>query len=394
MRLWKSAINTGPNFTARTLSRIAEVDRAAWNGLQPVRGSRQYHPFTDWDFLNALEVSDCVSENTGWAPCHIWLSDADEKPVGGAALYAKTHSMGEYIFDHSWADASERAGLPYYPKLLSAIPFTPATGPRLIASNEQAQSALISAMLNICEKYGTSGVHLNFIDEDIQSRLVEFGFLARTDRQFHFINNEYGSFDDFLAALSSRKRKKIKSERRRAKEGLTIKKLRGDDIKPEHWDAFHEFYMDTAQRKWGRPYLNRDFFTAIHGSMRDQILLILAFDGDTPIAGALNFIGGDVLYGRHWGTVVHKEFLHFELCYYQAVEVGIDMGLSRVEAGAQGEHKLARGYEPVTTYSAHYLAHPGLQNAIGEYLARERQAVAHNVTVLGQYTPFKKEPQK
>ena len=300
--------------------------------------------------------------------------------------------MGEYIFDHAWADASERAGLPYYPKLLCAIPFTPATGPRLLSSDQQSETALISAMLNICEKYDTSGVHLNFIDPDLQQRLVEFGFLARTDRQFHFINKGYTDFDEFLAALSSRKRKKIKSERRRAVEGLEIKNLRGDDIKPEHWDAFFEFYMDTAQRKWGRAYLNREFFASIHETMRESILLIVAYENDVPIAGALNFIGGEALYGRHWGAVVHKEFLHFELCYYQAIESGIELGLARVEAGAQGEHKLARGYEPVTTYSSHYLQHPGLRNAIGDYLNRERQAVAHNVDVLGQYTPFKKEP--
>jgi len=392
MPLWKSKISQKPNFKARTLSRIAEIDRSAWNALLPERGAVNYHPFTDWDFLNALEVSDCATEETGWAPCHLWLTDAKDNPAGAAPLYAKTHSMGEYIFDHAWADASERAGLPYYPKLLCAIPFTPASGPRLISNDKDAEIALVSALINVCDKYEMSGVHLNFVDKELQSRLSELGFLARTDRQFHFINRDYENFDAFLTALSSRKRKKIKSERRRAGDGVDIKRLRGDDIKPAHWDAFFRFYMDTAQRKWGRPYLNREFFAAIHESMRDQILLVLAYVDGEPIAGALNFIGGDALYGRHWGAIVHKEFLHFELCYYQAIEAGIEMGLQRVEAGAQGEHKLARGYEPVTTYSAHYLQHPGLRNAIGDYLERERRAIAHNVDVLGKYTPFKKEP--
>lgn len=392
MRLWKSTINQRQNITARTLSRIAEVSKVDWNGLQPDRSSVEYHPFTDWEFLNALETSGCATEDTGWAPCHIWLTDGKGRPLGAAPLYAKTHSMGEYIFDHAWADASERAGLAYYPKLLCAVPFTPASGPRLIYKDVDGEKALVSALFSVCEKFEMSGVHINFLDQAVQERLSEYGFLARTDRQFHFINKGYKDFDDFLAALSSRKRKKIRTERRRATEKIEIKQLRGDDIKAEHWDAFYHFYMDTSQRKWGRAYLNREFFDAVHAGMRDQILLVLAYEDDTPIAGALNFIGGDTLYGRHWGAAKHIEFLHFELCYYQAIEAGIELGLSRVEAGAQGEHKLARGYEPVTTNSSHYLAHPGLRAAIGDFLDRERRAVAHNVDVLSHYTPFKKEP--
>ncbi|NNC38159.1 MAG: N-acetyltransferase [Hyphomonadaceae bacterium] len=385
-------MNPAPNYTARTLSRISEVKKSEWNGLQADRSSKAYHPFTDWEFLNALEVSECATENTGWAPCHIWMTDENERALGAAPLYAKTHSMGEYIFDHAWADASERAGLAYYPKLLCAIPFTPATGPRLIYQDQQYEQTLASVMLGVCDKFEMSGVHINFLERPVQDRLSEYGFLARTDRQFHFINKGYKNFDEFLAALSSRKRKKIRAERRRATESVEIKRLRGEDIKSEHWDVFFRFYMDTAQRKWGRPYLNRDFFTAVHDGMRDQTLLVVAYQDGTPIAGALNFIGGNTLYGRHWGTLQHIQFLHFELCYYQAIEAGIELGLDRVEAGAQGEHKLARGYEPVTTYSSHYLAHPGLQNAIGEYLQRERRAIEHNVDVLSQYTPFKKEP--
>jgi len=379
--LWKSTISQTANVTARTLSRISEVSKAEWNGLQPDRSSAAYHPFTDWEFLNALEISDCATENTGWAPCHIWLTDDDNNALGAAPLYAKTHSMGEYIFDHAWAA-----------KLLSAIPFTPATGPRLIVKDQDHEPALASALFSVCDKYEMSGVHINFLEQAAQDRLTELGFLARTDRQFHFINKNYRDFDDFLAALSSRKRKKIRTERRRATANVDIKQLRGDDIQTEHWDAFYQFYMDTSQRKWGRPYLNRNFFETVHQSMKDQILLVLAYEDDIPIAGALNFIGGDTLYGRHWGAIKHVEFLHFELCYYQAIEAGIQLELARVEAGAQGEHKLARGYEPVTTYSSHYLAHPGLRNAIGDYLVRERQAIARNVDVLSTYTPFKKEP--
>ena len=298
--------------------------------------------------------------------------------------------MGEYVFDHAWADASQRAGLPYYPKLQCAVPFTPAQGPRLIARTPEAQTALIQAIKGLCAQFNMSGVHITFTDATTQEALAAHGFLARTDRQFHFINRNYKSFDDFLASLTSRKRKKIKSERRRACEHVTIKRLRGDDIKPEHWDAFFGFYLDTSQRKWGQAYLTREFFEAIHEGMRDQILLMIAYEGDAPIAGALNFIGGDALYGRHWGACKHIPFLHFELCYYQAIEAGIEMNLSRVEAGAQGEHKLARGYEPNPTYSAHYFAHAGLSNAVENFLSHERKAVDRNIKILDTYTPFKK----
>lgn len=384
-RLWKSKIKT------RTLTSIDEVSRADWNGLLPAKDSKDYHPFTDWDFLNALEISSSVGENSGWIPCHLWIEDEAGKPQACAPLYIKTHSMGEYVFDHAWADASERAGLSYYPKLQCAIPFTPAQGPRLIAKTPEAQSALAQAMKNLCEQFNMSGVHVTFADNALQNTLVSHGFLARTDRQFHFINRGYENFDAFLDTLTSRKRKKIKSERRRACEHITIKRLRGDDIKDEHWDAFFTFYLNTSERKWGQAYLTRGFFKSIHENFRDQILLMIAYEGDIPIAGALNFIGGDVLYGRHWGAGKHIPFLHFELCYYQAIEAGIEMGLSRVEAGAQGEHKLARGYEPVTTHSAHYLTHPGLRDAVDNFLTHERRAVDRNIKILDSYTPFKKE---
>lgn len=298
--------------------------------------------------------------------------------------------MGEYVFDQGWADAATRAGMDYYPKLQCAVPFTPVTGPRLIAKTQEAENALIIALKDICRQNNMSGLHLTFGDKSTVARLSEQGFLARTDRQFHFINRDYINFNDFLTHLTSRKRKKIKAERRRALDQVTIKRLRGDDIKPEHWDVFYKFYLDTSARKWGRPYLTREFFAAIHETMRAQTLLVFAYQDDIPIAGALNFIGGDALYGRHWGAVRDVPFLHFELCYYQAVEAAIDMNLPRVEAGAQGDHKLARGYEPVTTYSAHYLTHPGLRDAVANFLNHERRAVAQHVNVLKHHTPFKK----
>ena len=376
---------------AQILNRICAVSRADWNALLPPRGSQNYHPFTDWDFLNALEVSGSVGPNTGWQAAHVWLDDKTNKTQGCAPLYVKSHSMGEYVFDQGWADAAQRAGMDYYPKLQCAVPFTPVTGPRLIAKTPEAATLLIDTLKDICAQNNMSGVHLTFGDKNLVERLAQQGFLTRTDRQFHFVNWGYENFDDFLSSLTSRKRKKIKAERRKAQEQVTIKRLRGDDIKPEHWDAFYKFYLDTSERKWGRPYLTRAFFEAIHETMREQVLLILAYQDDTPIAGALNFIGGDALFGRHWGAVVDVPFLHFELCYYQAVEAAIDMRLARVEAGAQGEHKLARGYEPVTTYSAHYLTHPGLRDAVSDFLKHERRAVAQHVNVLGEHTPFKKD---
>ncbi len=351
-----------------------------------MRGSPDYHPFTDWDFLNALEESGCVGGGTGWQAAHIWL----ENKKGCAPLYVKSHSMGEYVFDQIWADAAARAGIDYYPKLQCAVPFTPVTGPRLIAKTPEAETVLIETLKDICQQNNMSGVHLTFGDKNLVERLSKQGFLTRTDRQFHFINRDYKDFTDFLASLTSRKRKKIKSERRKAQEQVQIKRLRGGDIKPEHWDAFYKFYLDTSARKWGRPYLTRAFFAGLHETMGEQVFLVLAYQDDTPIAGALNFIGGDALYGRHWGALVDIPFLHFELCYYQAVEAAIEMGLARVEAGAQGDHKLARGYEPVATYSAHYLTHPGLRDAVANFLTHERKAVAEHINVLGEHVPFKK----
>lgn len=377
---------TEPLYQASILTNISEVSEDAWDALCP-----SGHPFLSWRFLHALEVSGCASEETGWAPRHIWLKREDGTPVGAAPLYAKTHSRGEYVFDHGWADALYRAGGEYYPKLQCSVPFTPATGPRLLASSNKAKVALGSAMVQAAQDWYMSGVHLTFLEDDDKDVLAGMGFLAREDRQFHFYNRDYGTFDDFLGTLSSRKRKNIRRERREAQSGIAIKRLTGDDLRPEHWDVFYQCYLDTGARKWGAPYLNREFFTCIHETMANDILLMIAYEDDRPIAAALNFIGGQALYGRNWGCLKHNPFLHFELCYYQAIEAAIERGLPRVEAGAQGEHKLARGYEPVATHSAHFLTHPGLAAAVEEYLVQERRAVNYEINVLSKHTPFKKE---
>ncbi len=374
-----------PQYSANILSRINEVSEADWDALLPNK-----NPFLSWRFLNALEDTNCAVEQTGWAPRHIWLTDEDDRPIGAAPLYAKTHSRGEYVFDHGWADALYRAGGEYYPKLQCSIPFTPVNGPRILASEKTHKQALASAMVQACRDWNYSGVHLTFLESQDREALEELGFLHREDRQFHFFNRGFETFDDFLASLASRKRKNIRKERKAGKAGLNIRRLTGDDLKPEHWDVFYQCYLDTSARKWGSPYLNRDFFAQIHEIMKDDILLIVAWQDETPIAAALNFIGDEALYGRNWGCLAHVPFLHFELCYYQAIEAAIELGLSRVEAGAQGEHKLARGYEPVATHSAHYLSHPGLHAAVEDYLTQERRAVENEIEMLGRHTPFKK----
>jgi len=380
------------SFTARLLPSIDAVSAADWDALIPAGN----HPFLSHRFLHALEASGCASVETGWAPRHLWVEDEAGAVIAAAPLYAKSHSQGEYVFDHGWADALERAGIPYYPKLQCAVPFTPASGPRLLSPTPHGRQALLGAMAQACDQLDCSGAHLTFLNAEDRAATDAAGFLQRTDRQFHFINRGYETFDDFLGSFASRKRKNIRKERAAAQDGVTIRRLTGDDLKPEHWDVFYRCYLDTGQRKWGRPYLNREFFARIHETMADDIVLVMAFlddggvDGD-PVAAALNFIGSDALYGRNWGALVHKPFLHFELCYYQAIEAGLERGLPRVEAGAQGEHKLARGYEPVTTHSAHYLAHPGLADAVGDYLDRERAAVDWDVKALARHVPFRKD---
>ena len=375
-----------PEITATLLSRIDEVPAADWDALIPGGA----HPFLSHRFLHALEASGCAVESTGWAPRHVWL-ERDGIPIGAAPLYAKTHSRGEYVFDHAWADAYYRAGGGYYPKLQCSVPFTPATGPRLLAGDEETRLALLAAIVQVTGEMGLSSAHLTFLTGSDRAVCEEAGLLIREDRQFHFVDRDYGDFDGFLASLSSRKRKNIRKERAKAQEAVTIQRLCGADIKTHHWDVFYRCYMDTGARKWGQPYLNREFFARIHETMAEDIVLVIAEMDGEMMAGALNFIGSDALYGRNWGALAHVPFLHFELCYYQAIEAGLELGLGRVEAGAQGEHKLARGYEPVVTTSAHYLAHPGLRDAVGDYLAHERRAVEREVEVLGAHTPFRKD---
>jgi predicted N-acyltransferase len=345
--------------------------------------------------LHALEASGCVGERTGWLPQHLVIEDAGGGLLGAMPLYLKSHSRGEYVFDQGWADAYERAGGRYYPKLQSSIPFTPVTGKRLLTANgadaARIEAALLSGALQLVELHKASSLHLTFLRDEEWTRHGGGRLLQRTDQQFHWLNDGYASFDDFLAALASRKRKVVKKERREALEpGITVEHIAGADLTEAHWDAFFAFYQDTGDRKWGTPYLNREFFSLVGQTMPDRILLIVCHRAGRMIAGALNFIGGDTLYGRYWGAIEHHPFLHFETCYYQAIDYAIAHGLARVEAGAQGEHKLARGYLPHLTYSLHYLAHAGLRRAVAAYLEQERCAVAEEARALAELAPFKK----
>ncbi len=348
------------------------------------------NPFLSHAFLSALEDSGSVGARTGWQALPISIDDGCGKPAAVMPAYVKAHSQGEYVFDQAWADAYERAGGDYYPKLQIAVPFTPVSGRRLLARDPTQIPALIAAAQAVVTENGLSSAHATFVDEAELDHFRRAGWLLRTDRQFHWHNDGYEHFDDFLAALASRKRKAIRKEREAAVEGLVVHRIEGGDITEAHWDAFWGFYQDTGNRKWGRPYLTRRAFSLLSERMPDAILLFLATRGGVPIAGALNFVGADTLYGRYWGATEDVPYLHFELCYYQAIEAAIARGLSRVEAGAQGEHKLARGYVPVATHSAHFIAHPGLRQAIAQYLDSERRAVANNIEFLGEMTPFKK----
>lgn len=351
------------------------------------------NPFLDHAFFLALEESRCANKRTGWQPQHILVSDDTDRPLGLMPLFLKSHSMGEYVFDHGWANALERAGGSYYPKLQCSVPFTPATAPKLLVPSGEAEAgaALLAAAQQLAIQREASSVHATFVPEVEAAEVEALGWLKRMDTQFHWHNDSFGSFDDFLETLSSRKRKTIRRERRDAlADGLTVRWLTGSDLQEHHWDAFYDFYEDTGARKWGRPYLNREFFSRLNETMADRIVLMLAYDGTTPIAGAINFVGKDRIYGRNWGCTRDVPFLHFELCYYQAIDYAIAHKLSVVEAGAQGEHKLARGYAPATTYSVHWIAHPGLREAVADFLAHERQSVEHNQEILDQFTPFRK----
>jgi predicted N-acyltransferase len=337
----------------------------------------------------ALEDSGSATARTGWQPAHLVVEDADGV-AGILPAWLKSHSQGEYVFDHNWADAFERSGLRYYPKLQLSVPFTPASGPRLLARGPAAAAALIEAAAGIAHANELSSVHATFLTPEDQARFAAAGWLMRSGEQFHWFNDGYQSFDDFLAALSSPKRKNIRKERARAVDGLEIVHLRGPEIREAHWDAFWEFYQNTGYKKWGRPYLTRPFFSQVGATMGERVLLMLALRGGQPIAGALNFIGEDCLYGRYWGCTEDVPFLHFELCYYQAIDWAIAHHLPRVEAGAQGPHKLARGYRAVETISAHYIPDMRFRAAVGDFVRREAAMVAADIEALDMATPFRK----
>ena len=375
--------------SVRAVESLSEIGEATWQRFANREGSPR-DPFLSYAFLSALEQSGSVSADVGWLPYHLVLEDEAKRPLGVMPLYLKGHSQGEYIFDYSWADAFERAGGRYYPKMLSAIPFTPATGQRLLVASSEHESALVAGAAQIAGEMNISSVHLNFLDQAAWQRRGDEGWLLRTHKQYHWQNQGYKTFDNFLDCLSSKKRKNIKRERRDAlANDLEIQRLTGAEITEAHWDAFYQFYIDTGSRKWGSAYLTRSFFSLIGATMAEDILLVMVRRDGRYIAGAINFIGGDCLFGRNWGCIEHHPFLHFEVCYYQAIEFAIEHGLSRVEAGAQGEHKLARGYMPSHTFSAHWIVHDGFRDAVGRYLEEERTHIAEEIDYLEQFSPFK-----
>lgn len=371
--------------TAQVAEGVSALDLAQWDAL-----NISANPFVSHSFLSALEESGSVGPGTGWSPAPIILRDEVGDICGALPAYLKSHSQGEYVFDHSWADAYERAAGRYYPKLQIAAPFSPVPGPRVLVRDDETALRLLRAAESVVLQNGLSSAHATFVEEAQLDLFRKAGWLIRSGTQFHWANGGYSSFDDFMATLASRKRRAIRKERAAAQSAVDIQILRGDQILPEHWDMFWVFYQDTGARKWGRPYLTRAFFDLISGSMSDSIVLFLAYRGGQPVAGALNLLGPDCLYGRYWGCVEDVPFLHFELCYYQAIDFAIAHGLARVEAGAQGEHKLARGYLPVTTWSAHFIADPGLRSAIEDFLQRERRAVEREQEFLGELGPFKR----
>jgi predicted N-acyltransferase len=384
-------------FQVKVSRSIVHIPASQWDAcaFSGAEGDDDPHnPFVSHAFLSALEESGCVGTEAGWLPFHVLVEDASGELAAAAPCYLKTHSMGEYVFDHAWAEAYRRAGGRYYPKLQVSVPFTPVTGPRLLVADKagckDARARLIAGLRALRSEAKASSIHATFLQDRDADALEKEGFLLRTDQQFHWFNEGYGSFDDFLGALSSRKRKTIRRERRDAVDpGITIERLTGTDITEAHWDAFFAFYMDTGSRKWGRPYLNRRFFSLLGQRLAKRILLVMARRSGRYIAGAINIIGDTRLYGRNWGCVEDHPFLHFEVCYYQAIDFAIERRLARVEAGAQGEHKLARGYRPVITSSAHDIADPALRRAIADYLDQERAYVFEAAEELRDATPFR-----
>ncbi|WP_160004321.1 GNAT family N-acetyltransferase [Rhizobium sp. 18055] len=384
------SIRIEQSFTAISPDNWSQLSGASRSG-----GTLAYNPFVSHAYLSSLEESGSATAETGWLGHHMLLETNDGRLVGALPGYLKNHSQGEYVFDHGWADAFERAGGRYYPKLQCSIPFTPATGPRLLVADGYerlpVQDAMAESLKEVVRRLGVSSAHITFVPGEEVGVLETEGYLHRTDQQFHFINDGYANHEAFLETLASRKRKALRKERRAALEnGISIDWLTGSDLTEEVWDQFFTFYMDTGSRKWGRPYLTRKFYSLIGERMPEDILLVMARHNGRYVAGAINFIGGETLYGRHWGCIEDHPFLHFEVCYHQAIDFALAKGLKRVEAGAQGEHKLARGYLPVTTHSAHYVAHAGLRRAIGDYLERERDDVEHMNEVLTEHSPFRK----
>ncbi len=376
---------SGEPVVARIGDGVAEIDAAAWDACAGVDD-----PFLSHAFLSALEESGSATAETGWRPLPIAIDGPDGAPAALLPAYLKSHSMGEYVFDQGWADAWQQAGGDYYPKLQIAVPFTPVPGRRLLAKEPHLAPALIAAAERLVEANGLSSAHATFVAPEQLPLFEAAGWLIRADSQFHWLNENFESFDAFLTTLSSRHRKAIRKERAQAVQGLEIIHLTGSAIGEQHWDAFWHFYQDTGARKWGHPYLTRAFFSLLGERMADRLLLILALRDGRPIAGALNVIGAEALYGRYWGALEEVPFLHFELCYYQAIDAAIARGLQRAEAGAQGRHKLARGYRPVPTFSAHFLPNPGFRRAVADFLERERAAVVHEIEALGEMTPFKR----
>jgi len=385
---------TKADIRARIAGTAAEIGAAVWNACANPDARPDPHPFTRYEFFAALEETDCATSRTGWQPVHLVI-ERGGAIAGILPLYLKDHSRGEYVFDWGWADAFERAGGDYYPKLQASVPFTPATGRRLLiardAPQEETANALLAAGAAAVSELGASSLHVTFMTESEWRAAGALGFLQRTDKQFHWHNRGYASFEEFLGELSSSKRKNLRKERAAvAAEGIEFDWLTARDITEAHWDTFFQFYIETGSRKWGTPYLSRDFFSRIGETMGEQILLIMARRGRRTIAGALNLFGANVLFGRNWGACEYVPLLHFETCYYQAIDFAIARGLSKVEAGAQGEHKLLRGYLPEPTYSAHFIAHPGLRRAVAAFLSGEREAVAQEIEGLAELAPFRK----
>jgi hypothetical protein len=370
---------------------LAAIDEAQWDALANPPGA-PFDPFISWAFLEAAESAGCATRLKGWTPLHLIARDRAGAMRGAMPLYLKSHSYGEYVFDHAWADALHRAGGSYYPKLQCASPFTPVPGRRLLAPERGVRSALVAGSVELMRQTNASSVHVTFAEKSCAGELADAGFLSRTGVQFHWFNQGYRDFQDFLDSLSSQKRKNLRKERASAHAACEVVTLTGHEIAEHDWDFFFACYMDTGSRKWGSPYLNRAFFSLIGERLRERIVLFVARAGGRPVAAALNLVGDEAIYGRYWGRLEDIPFLHFELCYYQAIDYAIAHGLKRVEAGAQGEHKLARGYAPVPTYSAHWIAHPGLRHAVARYLESETPAVAEEIEILSDHTPFKKPP--